>query len=222
MESKVPTAVADRIRFLDALRGIAVQCIFIANIAYFSGSLFIAPQERWDWAVLPSDHILDFICFALIDGKFYTIFSLLFGIGCALQFRKKQEYSLPFKPFFRRRMFWLLVIGAAHLCLMWLGDILTLYALLGFVLLNFIHTENKKLIRYAAILILLPILNDIIIHGFGCDYPAFFKHLNEAIAARVNTPAMGKGNMGDYLKNENWVIFFKTNLGNVCIRIARI
>jgi uncharacterized protein len=222
MESKVPTAVADRIRFLDALRGIAVQCIFIANIAYFSGSLFIAPQERWDWAVLPSDHILDFICFTLIDGKFYTIFSLLFGIGCALQFRKKQQHSLLFKPFFRRRMFWLLVIGAAHLCLMWLGDILTLYALLGFVLLNFIHTENKKLIRYAVILILLPILNDIIIHGFDWDYPAFFKHLNEAIAAQVNTPAMGKGNMGDYLKNENWVTFFKTNLGNVCIRIARI
>jgi uncharacterized protein len=222
MESKTPTAVSDRIHFLDALRGIAVQCIFVANIVYFSGLLFIAPKEKLPWAVLPSDHTLDFICFTLIDGKFYTIFSLLFGIGCALQFRKKQEHNQSFKPFFRRRMFWLLVIGAAHLCLIWLGDILTLYALLGFILLNFIHTENQKLLRYAAILILFPILNDIIIHGLGWDYPAFFRHLNEAIAAQVNTPAMGKGNMGDYLKNEDWVTFFKTNLGNVCIRIARI
>jgi uncharacterized protein len=211
-----------RIRFLDALRGIAVLCIFIANIAYFSGLFFISPKEQLPWAVLPSDHWLDFILFTLIDGKFYTIFSLLFGIGCAIQFHTMQKNDLPFKPFFRRRMFWLVVIGGIHLCLIWLGDILTLYAILGFVLLNFIHTQNKNLIRYAVILIMLPILNDIVIHGLGWDYPAFFKHLNTVTAKQLGTPFRSASTMGGYLQNTDWPTYFKTNLSNTFIRIMRI
>jgi uncharacterized protein len=220
MEPTTTVAISDRIRFLDALRGIAVLCIFIANIGYFSGVFFFPPQERFSWAVLPSDEIVDFICFALIDGKFYTIFSLLFGIGCAIQFQSLTKQNLPFRPFFTRRMFWLLVIGLIHLCLIWVGDILTLYALIGFMLPLFIHTENKKLLQYAVILVLLPILNNIAINFLGWDYVAIFKHFNETLAAHWQVP--NRNHMDAYLKNESWSTFFKSNLCNVLVRIARI
>jgi uncharacterized protein len=212
---------SDRIRFLDALRGIAILCIFIANIAYFSGFLFVPPKYRLPWATLPSDEIIDFAFFALIDGKFYTIFSLLFGIGCAMQHHAHVRRNLPFKPFFRRRMFWLLVIGLTHLCFIWLGDILTLYALLGFVLLLFIDMPSKRLLQWAVFLILVPpILNDFIIHLLKWDYVTLADQCNKAVSAQLGIAH--PTNMGAYLKNEDWAVFFKTNLSNVFMRIERI
>ena len=220
MESAPQIPIPDRIRFLDALRGIAVLCIYIANIAYFSGIIFIDPAERLPSAVLPTDNLFDFICFTLIDGKFYTIFSLLFGIGCAVQYDRLSKRNLPFRPFFTRRMFWLLIIGGIHLCVIWLGDILALYAILGFILVVFVDAGNRKLIRWAIVLILLPILNDFLINFVGFDYPNVFRRLNDTLATSFHS--FDWAHRADYLKNDNWAMFFKTNLSNWPIRIARI
>jgi uncharacterized protein len=221
MEANLETSTVKRIRFLDALRGIAVLGIYIANIGFFAGSFFFPAEQQYDWARMPSDFAVDFVLYTLTDGKFYTIFSLLFGIGCSLQFHKLEKNG-RFKSFFRRRMLWLLIIGGTHLCLIWLGDILTLYALLGLVLMYFVNVNDKTLLRLAVILILLPILNDIVIYGIGWKYPASVMHLTEMSAKMLHITPMGKGNMGDFLKNEDWTVFFKTNLSNTFIRISRI
>ena len=76
-----PIAKTDRIAYLDILRGIAILFIYTANIPVFSGIWFIEPESplrKVNWA---SDEIFDYIMYVLVDGKFYTIFSLLFGIG---------------------------------------------------------------------------------------------------------------------------------------------
>ncbi|TYA57501.1 DUF418 domain-containing protein [Formosa maritima] len=222
-----PVTKAERIDFLDILRGIAIFFIFAANIVYFSGYFFFPPESHIPSTNLITDEYVDFICFTLIDGKFYSIFSLLFGIGCAMQFNKLQAHEKPFTTFFRQRMFWLLIIGIIHLALIWLGDILTLYALLGFVLIWFVNCTNKHLLSWAIILILFPLVNWAIINVANLNYPAFFFNLNTQLAETSGFPitewqGIKRFNMQAYLLNEDILEFFKMNIGNTLIRYGNI
>ena len=222
-----PVNQNNRIEFLDILRGIAIQFIFMANILFFSGYFFFPKDFRILEYVFASDEILGFISFALIDGKFYSIFSLLFGIGCIIQYEKLIKNNKPFAPFFRRRMFWLLILGGIHLVGFWLGDILTLYAVLGFIVILFIKIPDKTLLYISAILILTPILNWFIIHALNLNYtkPVFQTSTNiwEHLGYPTSEWNGRKFNDLKYqLLNENLVDFFKMNFGNVFIRIGSI
>ena len=223
----LPTKAVNRIHYLDALRGIAIFAIFMANISYLSGFFFFREAKPFEWAVFHFDEGFELILHTLIDGKFYTIFSLLFGIGFTIQYENLKKRGLPFKPFFRRRMIWLLIFGSMHLSLIWIGDILTLYAVLGFALLNFVETNNKKLLKWAVVLILLPILNCVLISFLGVDYPKFCFQLNEYFATSFNLETVNNNGLnlvslkGEFY-NENWLTFFKTNISNTFIRIGYI
>jgi uncharacterized protein len=73
----------------------------------------------------------------LVEGKFYSIFSMLLGVGFALQAARAERLGTSresFDWFFRRRMAILVVIGLAHMYGLWAGDILTLYGILGLLL----------------------------------------------------------------------------------------
>ena len=114
-----PIQSIDRIDFLDILRGISILFIFTANIPIFSGLWFFNPDHpvrEINWA---SDAIVNFIMYVLVDGKFYTIFSLLFGIGFVIQYNNITAKNGVFAPFFRKRMCWLLVFGLIHLFMIW-------------------------------------------------------------------------------------------------------
>ncbi|NCO63846.1 MAG: DUF418 domain-containing protein [Flavobacteriales bacterium] len=222
-----PIKTENRIFYLDILRGIAIFFIFSANIVYFSGYFDFPKEARLTSTLFIFDDYLDFILYALVDGKFYSIFSLLFGIGCAIQYHNLTKNNKPFAPFFRRRMSWLLVFGLIHLLLFWAGDILTLYALLGFVLIGFVNFSNKKLLYFAGILILLPILNWVIIYILGWNYPSFFFYLNGRYFEYFNLPVLEFDGlkMTDFkawLLNESLLDFFKMNIGNSLIRIGGI
>ena len=222
-----PIKQDQRIHFLDVLRGIAIQCIFLANIVFFSGLIFFSESYRNPAFVFPSDMIVGFLSFMFIDGKFYTIFSLLFGIGCYVQFNKLNQGNKPFAPFFAKRMFWLLVFGLIHLIGFWIGDILTLYALLGFAIIPFIKLSDKKLLRIATALILLPILNWFVIEYFGLDYPAvFFEKSIESWQYYGYPQSEWQGVLWNditfMLTSDNWSDLFKMNSGAAWIRLARI
>lgn len=222
-----PTQIADRINFLDVLRGIAIQFIFMANILTFSGIFFFAATFRNPNTVWASDNLLDFISFTLIDGKFYSIFSLLFGIGCMMQYQKFKKGDKPFASFFNGRMFWLLVFGLIHLVGFWMGDILTLYALLGFLLVFFVDKADKKLLSFAGILILMPLLNWLIINFLKLDYPQFFYQKSLEFWKHFGYPPSeynGESfvDMQFYQNNGNWVDFFKMNLSIAFVRVGFI
>ncbi|GGG57155.1 DUF418 domain-containing protein [Bizionia arctica] len=222
-----PIKKEDRIDFLDVLRGIAILFIYAANIVYFSGYFFFPPEAHFPATNLVTDPYVDFISFTLIDGKFYSIFSLLFGIGCAIQFQNLKAHGKEFAPFFRRRMFWLLVFGLIHLVFIWLGDILTLYALLGFVLVWFINLSNKKLITWGVLLILFPLVNWFIIHIANINYPDILFKLNtqysEALGFHMEEwQALKIFDFQAYLKNKSIIEFFKMNIGNTLIRYGEI
>lgn len=124
-----PTAVEERLPALDLLRGIAILAILLANIPYFSG-----PAD-WFYSRGSDDTLVDKIVVTQtlfwIDGKFITLFSLLFGAGMALQVDRARTSGRPFTAYYLRRLAVLLVIGLIHALFIWFGDILTAYALIG-------------------------------------------------------------------------------------------
>ena len=93
----------------------------------------------------------------LIQAKFYSMFSFLFGWGMAIQMIRAQARGAKFVRLFVRRLLILLIIGILHATLFWTGDILTLYALLGFVLLLFRKRSAKSLLLASGFMLLLAI-----------------------------------------------------------------
>ena len=150
-----PISLSERIEVVDVLRGLAVGGILIGNMQWFSGYGF-APASMVQQIPL-YDQITHFIVHCLIEGKFYSIFSFLFGFGFALQIERAEEHGDPGAGIFKRRLFWLLVIGFLHAFLLWAGDILAIYAFMGFALLLFRRTKNERLLKWAGILVIIPI-----------------------------------------------------------------
>jgi len=150
------TPAAERIDLLDSLRGLALFGILLANIRYWAGWNFLDEQGKIALAG-NSAPLTDFIHTALIDGKFYTIFSLLFGIGFALQLSRLEARSLKATSIYARRLLVLLAIGLTHLLLVWVGDILSLYAICGLALLIVRGWPDTWLLRGALVLIFLPV-----------------------------------------------------------------
>ncbi len=222
-----PISKSERIAFLDILRGIAILFIYSANILMFSGVWFFPEDSPRRIYTLPSDEVFDFMNYVLVDGKFYSLFSLLFGIGCMIQFNNIKAHNKAFAPFFRRRMFWLLIIGLIHLVGFWPGDILTLYAFLGFFLIWFVNTPSKTLLITAGLLILFPIVNWAFMHFTGIFYPGIAFQKSTDIYQHFGMPVTEvngtlQTDIIAYLLNQNVVDFFKMNLGNTFIRIGMI
>jgi uncharacterized protein len=134
--SFAPVETDQRSQWLDALRGFALLGILLYNIMAFGGYFFRAalPPVRV-WSMF--DPGLDYLVHTLIEGKFYSLFSFLFGLGFALQLRRAEAVDVAVMSMLRRRMAWLLVIGLIHGLLIWIGDILAVYAVFGFALLWF-------------------------------------------------------------------------------------
>ena len=148
-----PLPVGERIQALDVLRGVAVAGILFANVLVFFGLTFMPPDRA---AALPSvaaDRVALFLEHVFVDGKFYSIFSLLFGIGFGAQLARRGDAALPR---FKRRLRILLAIGAIHAFLIWAGDILMLYALLGFTMPWFARKSRRELVRWTVILLAIP------------------------------------------------------------------
>ena len=227
MQNLKPVASMDRIDFLDILRGMSIFFIFTANIPFFSGLWFFEPDSSIREINWESDEIVRFIHYVFVDGKFYSIFSLLFGIGCVIQYNNATSKGISFASFFNKRMFWLLVFGLIHLFLFWAGDILTLYALLGFVLVWFVNKSDKTLLITAVILILMPLVNWAFMHFTEIFYPATIFKIQTSIYQYFDMPLVemngnSRPNLQAYLLNENVLDFFKMNLGNGFVRIGMI
>jgi uncharacterized protein len=99
---------------------------------------------------------------AFVEGKFYSLFSLLFGIGFTIILDRNNKAGRNPLIIFYRRLFILALLGIGHIFLLWEGDILLLYALIGMVLPLFRSLSDKTLIITAIALIFSPLLFDIV------------------------------------------------------------
>jgi uncharacterized protein len=155
MQTLTPVQSNERESFMDVLRGFAILGIFLANL---NGFTWYAESANATGPYISSlDHKMQFLHHIFIEGKFYSIFSLLFGWGIALQFKRAAAKGIDAASTVRRRLFFMLILGAVHLML-WPGDIVFFYALLGFLLLPLRRLSNRALVITGSILILLPIL----------------------------------------------------------------
>ena len=187
MNDNSPVQNNGRIAFLDILRGIAIFFIFVANIFVLSGWYFLNDSQVQSLGNYHIDKTLEFLQIVFVQGKFYSVFSILFGIGFVIQFDKFKESDNEFTKFFSIRMLGLFFIGLLHLCLLWNGDILTLYALLGFTLIYFKNQTDKQLVLWAAMFISLPIFNLIFIYSTGLYYFQILFEMRQSYIATIET-----------------------------------
>ena len=152
-----PLAADQRVASIDILRGFAIFGILVENMLFFGG-----PLSQWHlpepWWPAPLDQAVNFAIRWLEEGKFYGLFSFVFGLGVALQIRRVENTGGQFVPLFARRLLTLLTIGLAHAFLFWWGDILTAFAVLGFALLGFRRVSDRVLLTWVLILWLAPVL----------------------------------------------------------------
>lgn len=158
-----PISPRERIEILDVLRGLAVGGILIGNIQWFSGYGMMPPTLAAQAPLY--DQITHFLVHFFVEGKFYSIFSFLFGFGFAMQIARAGERGDERASLFKRRLFWLLVIGLLHAYLLWAGDILSIYALMGFVLLLFRKKSDESLVKWAFWLLVVPIVTYLLLYG---------------------------------------------------------
>ena len=166
--SSAPTSSSARLPLLDATRGVALLGIFTLNLAPLSGFVFMKPEEMSALPTAAVDLPAALVILWLGSGKFYSLFSLLFGIGFALQIDSAARDSDQRLRRFRRRLLVLLAIGFVHLTFIWEGDILALYALVGFALIPLRRLSQRALIATAAVLLVMPVVEQAMIvvsHG---------------------------------------------------------
>ena len=119
---------------LDALRGFALFGVLLVNLRDLSLFGFLSETARAGLVTARSDHWLDLAMTALVDVKAFTIFTVLFGVGFAMQAQRASAAGADMSRYVRRLLV-LLAIGLLHAYLLSWGDILRLYALLGLLLL---------------------------------------------------------------------------------------
>ena len=201
-----PQPATERVAALDVLRGFALLGIFIMNMPGFTHSLFAAPKAEQD--------LVDAIAAVLRDlffaGKFNLLFGLLFGVGFTLQMARLErdeaaralrlgrdaDADRPARVFVRRLGF-LLAVGLIHAIVFWPGDVLVVYALLGFALLPARRLSDRTLVALVAVCLVLPALIEAI-------RPLLFSTAMETVAAfqyeqmqASNDLAFGHGSFRD-------------------------
>jgi len=141
-ESLSPITKANRIDAMDILRGFALIGILMMNIEWFNRA--ISSLASFDTSLTGLDHAAGWLVRCFVEGKFYKLFALLFGMGFAVMLIRARERDRPFGAWFTRRMLVLYAIGLFHMFFLWGGDILHDYAFAGLVFLGWIVLLRKE------------------------------------------------------------------------------
>lgn len=129
-----PVATGDRLTVMDMLRGAALLGVFAMNIEWFSRPM----QQMGSGIPLDAvglDRMAAWAVHVLVAGKFWTMFSLLFGMGFALMAERIAAAGHSVERVYVRRMAGLFAFGLLHIVLLWPGDILHTYAMAGLLLM---------------------------------------------------------------------------------------
>src|SRR5262245_6516637 len=162
-----PVSSDERNAALDALRGVALFGVLMVNLLVgFRVSLFESIfrfHTHAGWA----NHAVDILNAWLLEFKAITLFSFMFGVGVGVQAERAALSKINASRFLVRRFAALLAIGLCHMFLIWNGDILTLYAVCGLLLIPFIAMSARRLaVAGLAIIAVSPFLP-----FFGARFP---------------------------------------------------
>ena len=156
----IPIAANERIEALDVVRGFALLGIFLMNIESFNrffGDIFQrgipAEAQGLDWAAT-------FFVNFFVQGKFWTIFSTLFGMGFAVMLVRAERAGRPFVQVYLRRILGLATIGAFHYIFIWDGDILFSYSIAALMLMMVLYARWWVFVAVIAPCLALGFLAD--------------------------------------------------------------
>ena len=201
MESTAtPTSTPERIYTLDVIRGFALLGIFIMNMPWFNTSFYAGLDGVrlwpgwWDqWTETAVD--------VLFSGKFNSMFSMLFAVGFTIQLERLEARDPAHaRTIYLRRIFWLFVFGAIHMCVFWDGDVLHVYALLGLLLLGLRRAPYKLLWTLFVLALLFPLLMGV--YRYFTFQPAEREHIlaMSKIWTASNDAAYGHGSFFEAMR----------------------
>lgn len=135
-----PRAPDTRLHLMDALRGFALLGILLMNIEFFNRSVhdFMSGIDTSPGA----SGIAAWIVYVFVQGKFWVLFSLLFGMGFALMQDRLESSGRPFGKLYFRRTLALMGFGLLHIVLLWPGDILFAYSITALILMAFLQVRG--------------------------------------------------------------------------------
>jgi uncharacterized protein len=131
------------------IRGLALFGVLLANLIT---AFRVSPTRYYlpdDPSAALADRLVEAALAFLVQGKAIALFSILFGVGLAIQHQRFSRLGDP-RPRLLRRLLALLAFGLIHLLLIWNGDILVEYALSGLLVLPFLAASNRTLARLGA------------------------------------------------------------------------
>ncbi len=149
----------ERIIEIDIIRGIAILGIFFVNLP----EMLVAPMVSIKY--MGMDGWVRLIYNMLIQTKFYTIFSFLFGLGFYFFMSRAEARGDKMYKLFFRRLFFLFIFGGIHFILFWHGDILNTYALIGIWLLLFYNKKPKTILTWAGVLLCTAFALNVVIYS---------------------------------------------------------
>ena len=212
-----PVKTSERFVILDALRGFALLGICMANFPEFSLYTFLSLEAVAAMPTAVADTITRYLLYIFVDGKFYTLFSLLFGIGFSIIIRNAERKGTNGFRIFYRRMGMLLLFGFLHLMFIWSGDILMLYALLGILLPLFRRISDKKLLGWALFFLILPIAMDGVCEMTHTNLALPFIHLQDTYCAKYG---INEANFAYWLHDaEDYGTVFQFLVQGACVRM---
>lgn len=212
-----PVKTSERFIILDALRGFALLGICLANFPEFSLYTFLSPEAAASMSTAVQDKITRYLLYIFVDGKFYTLFSLLFGLGFSIIIRNAERKGVNGFRIFYRRMGMLMLFGLLHLMFIWNGDILLLYALLGMLLPFFRQMPDKKLLGWALFFLILPIGVDLVCEITRTNLALPFIRLQETYCAEYG---INGTNFAYWLHDaEDYGTVFQFLVQGACVRM---
>ena len=153
-----PTAPGDRIVALDALRGVALLGILLVNIRVFSMPSVVLTNPTAYGDLSGANYWVWFAGHVFAEGKFFTIFTLLFGGGVVLFTRSAETRGRSTVDLHVRRSVWLIAAGLAHAYLLWYGDILVAYGVCALVVVFLRDHAARDLAPFGLVLLAIPSL----------------------------------------------------------------
>jgi len=169
-----------RIEVADALRGIAVMGIILYHsVEHFN---VFAPAVAH---TLPCDGTVFSILTVLLSGKMYGIFAILFGLSFFIMRDNQEQKGKDFSLRFAWRMVLLFLFGFVNTCF-YDGDILTTYALLGFLLIPAGYLSNKVLWAITIFLLIQPVDIFCAITGMNPEFSWVGENYMRMTEAHVN------------------------------------
>ncbi len=168
-----PVTQAERIQVIDILRGFAILGILLVSMEFYSNPLqqyLVGYDHRlgYDEPLGLADRLTVSGIRLAAEAKFYPILAFLFGLGIAIQAKRAEAWGTRFLPLSLRRHLTLFVIGLAHAILLWAGDILVLYAVMGAILLIFFRRRSPRaLLVWVGVMFVLSFLSVFYVAGMS-------------------------------------------------------